>query len=69
MDLLGNAFIHNAVRSRLSPQMAKLCKERINRHASLTAGDQVTAYISSNIMSQGFSILDRLYNPPKVLTC
>ena len=29
IDLLGNVFIHNAARSRLSPQMAKLCKERI----------------------------------------
>ena len=29
IDLLGNIFIHNAARSRLSPQMAELCKERI----------------------------------------
>ena len=29
IDLLGNVFIHNAARSRLSPQMAKPCKERI----------------------------------------
>ena len=30
IDLLGNVFIHNAARPRLSPQMAKPCKERIN---------------------------------------
>ena len=29
IDLLGNVFIHNAARSRLSPQMVKPCKERI----------------------------------------
>ena len=29
IDLLYNVFIHNAARSRLSPQMAEPCKERI----------------------------------------
>ena len=29
IDLLGNVFIHNAARSRLSPQIAKLCKDQI----------------------------------------
>ena len=27
---VGNVFIHNAARSRLSPQMAEPCKERID---------------------------------------
>ena len=30
--LLGNIFIHIAARLRLSPQMAELCKERIDIH-------------------------------------
>ena len=29
IDLIGNVFIHNGARSRLSPQMAEPCKERI----------------------------------------
>ena len=29
IELLGNVFIHNAARLRLSPQMAKPCKEQI----------------------------------------
>ena len=29
LELLGNVFIHIAARSRLSPQMAEPCKERI----------------------------------------
>ena len=32
IDLLGNLFIYNAARSRLSPQMAELCKERTVCH-------------------------------------
>ena len=31
-SLLGNIFIHKAPRSRLSPQMAELCKEQIDFH-------------------------------------
>ena len=43
IDLLGDVFIHNSARSRLSPQMAKPCRERIDssQHKILSPDDKI----------------------------
>ena len=41
IDLLGNIFIHNAARSRLSPQRVELCKEQIELFSTGSTGESV----------------------------
>ena len=52
IDLLGNVFIHNPARSRLSPQMAELCKERI-----CITGLWVYRWMKTNNREQGYTVI------------